>query len=83
MVSVLPAGAVEIDNVEYAFPNSVAMVKGYVPAESIDAYSEHAEWGRFTTIRAIPTYAIGDVNHDGSIDGNDVSALLEMVLSGE
>ncbi len=29
-----------------------------------------------------PTATVGDLNNDGSIDGNDVSALLEMVLAG-
>ena len=54
----------------------------YVPQEAIEQYRSHAAWGLFARIEAIPTRIRGDVNGDGSVDGNDVSALLEMALAG-
>ena len=53
----------------------------YVPAESVEAYRADANWGRFDTIRPIPA-ATGDVNGDGSVSISDVTALIDLLLSG-
>ena len=54
----------------------------YVPAESIEQYRAASGWKEFVHIEAIVDPIKGDINGDESIDGNDVSALLEMVLAG-
>ena len=54
----------------------------YVPAESIEQYRAANGWKEFANIEAIVDAIKGDINGDESIDGNDVSALLEMVLAG-
>ena len=53
----------------------------YVPAESVEAYRADANWGRFDTIRPIPG-ATGDVNGDGTVSISDVTALIDLLLSG-
>ncbi len=54
----------------------------YVPAESLEQYRAANGWKEFVHIEAIVDAIKGDINGDKSVDGNDVSALLEMVLAG-
>lgn len=82
-ITTVTVKVVEPPAAENLFSSSIySSAKLYVPSESVGAYAAHAEWGRFTEILPIPTYSLGDINQDGNIDGSDVSALLEMVLSG-
>ena len=54
----------------------------FVPAESLELYRNATGWKEFANIKAIVDVIKGDLNGDGSVDGNDVSILLEMALSG-
>lgn len=56
-----------------------------MPAELVTAYSTAAGWSDFTDIKGVVDGAgpKGDLNNDKAVDGNDVSILLETVLSGE
>lgn len=53
----------------------------YVPKASLEAYRTANEWKNFNTIVAIED--VGDINCDGSIGIGDVTALIDMLLSGE
>ena len=46
------------------------------------AYQAADQWEEFDNIKADLIYVKGDLSDDESIDGNDVSILLEMALSG-
>ena len=58
----------------------------HVLPEYLGDYKEADQWKEFAIV--IGDYAAGgfitkgDINCDGSVDGNDVSILLEMVLAG-
>lgn len=54
----------------------------YVPMGSLSAYQNATMWNKFTNIEEMAGGDKGDINADGSVDGNDVSILLEMVLAG-
>ena len=55
----------------------------YVPAESIDSYRAHEEWGRFTHIVPFIGAGPGDVNGDGNISIGDVTNLIDMLINGD
>ena len=54
----------------------------HVLPKYLSAYLTADQWKEFYNIKADLTYVKGDLNDDGSVDGNDVSILLDMVLSG-
>ena len=55
----------------------------FVPAESLDAYRAHEEWGKFVNIVPFIGAGPGDVNGDGNIAISDVTNLIDLLLSGE
>jgi hypothetical protein len=59
-----------------------AQVTLYVPELSIDAYRADATWRKFSTILPIAVEP-GDINGDGTLDVDDVTGLLGMLLNGE
>ena len=52
----------------------------HVPNESLEAYRAHAEWGRFERIVPFVGAGPGDIDGDGSIDVNDVTTIIGMIL---
>ena len=55
----------------------------HVRPSLFEAYSEADQWKDFDNIIGdLPEELKGDLNGDGSVDGGDVSILLEMVLAG-
>ena len=59
-----------------------ATVPLYVPKGRIDAYRDTLGWADFFNIIEMDGEGKGDINGDESVDGGDVSILLEMVLAG-
>ena len=55
----------------------------FVPAESLEAYRAHEEWGKFTHIVPFIGAGPGDINGDGNIAINDVTYLIDQLLSGD
>ncbi|MBR4828640.1 MAG: leucine-rich repeat protein [Muribaculaceae bacterium] len=55
----------------------------FVPYESLEDYQFDAEWGKFTHIVPFIGAGPGDINGDGSIAINDVTTMIDMLLSGE
>ena len=55
----------------------------YVPAESLEAYRAHEQWGRFSRIVPFIGAGPGDANGDGVINVSDVTSLIDLLLSGE
>ena len=53
----------------------------YVPKASLEAYRTTGDWQNFKTI--VPIEDVGDINGDGTISIGDVTALVDMLLSGE
>ena len=54
----------------------------FVPAESLEAYQSHEEWGKFTHIVPFLGAGPGDINGDGNIAISDVTGLIDLLLSG-
>ena len=55
----------------------------YVPVGSKDAYQAHDVWGRFTNIEEIEVEQPnipGDLNGDGTVDVEDVNAIINLIL---
>ncbi|MBR4828641.1 MAG: leucine-rich repeat protein [Muribaculaceae bacterium] len=67
----------------YTYSNIYERVTLFVPNESLEAYRVHAEWGKFTHIVPFIGAGPGDVNGDGSIAINDVTNLIDMLLSAD
>ena len=65
------------DNIIY---NNVML---YVPNESLEAYRAHEEWGKFSHIVPFIGGGPGDVDGDGSIGINDVTNVIDMIVSDE
>ena len=55
----------------------------FVPAESLDAYRNHEEWGKFTHIVPFHGAGPGDINGDGNIAISDATSLIDMLLNGD
>lgn len=55
----------------------------FVPAESLEAYQNDDEWGKFTWIAPFIGIGPGDMNGDGSITVTDVTQLIGMLLSND
>ena len=55
----------------------------FVPAEAIDAYRTHDEWGKFTHIVPFIGAGPGDINGDGNIAISDVTGLIDLLLNSE
>lgn len=55
----------------------------FVPAESIDAYRAHREWGRFNSIVPFIGAGPGDIDGDGTLSITDLTELLDMLLNNE
>ena len=53
----------------------------FVPNESLEAYRAQEEWGRFTHIVPFVGAGPGDVDGDGNIGINDVTTLIDQLLS--
>ena len=54
----------------------------FVPAEAIEDYHAHEEWGKFTHIVPFIGAGPGDITGDGNISIADVTALIDMLLGG-
>jgi hypothetical protein len=55
----------------------------FVPAESLEAYRAHEEWGKFTHIVPFRGVGPGDINGDGNIAISDATNLIDQLLSGD
>ena len=55
----------------------------YVPMESLEAYRAHEEWGRFTRIVPFIGAGPGDVDGNGIVGINDVTSIIDMILSDD
>ena len=55
----------------------------FVPAESLEAYRAHEEWGKFTHIVPFVGAGPGDINGDGNIAISDATNLIDQLLSGD
>ena len=53
-----------------------------VPKNSVTAYSNADVWKLFTNITAIADGQTGDVDGDGTVNISDVTALIDLLLSG-
>ena len=54
-----------------------------MPDQSLEAYRAHVEWGKFTHIVPFLGAGPGDINGDGNIAINDVTNLIDQLLSGD
>jgi hypothetical protein len=55
----------------------------FVPAEAIEDYRAHEEWGRFARIVPFIGAGPGDVDGSGGIDVDDVTGIIGMILEGQ
>ena len=55
----------------------------FVPAEAVEAYIAHEEWGRFTHIVPFIGAGPGDIDGDAEINIADATRLIDKLLSGE
>lgn len=59
----------------------------YVPMRSLELYQNAVGWSNFQHIEGIDTgdnpFLFGDVNNDGNVKINDVTALIDYLLSGD
>ena len=55
----------------------------FVPNESLEAYQSHEEWGKFLHIVPFLGAGPGDINGDGNIAINDVTNLIDQLLSSD
>ena len=60
-----------------------AQIMLFVPDQSLEAYCNHTEWGKFTHIVPFLGAGPGDINGDGNIAVSDVTNLIDQLLSGE
>jgi len=71
-------------DIYYAFSfSSYEIATLFVPAESIEAYRDHEEWGQFMRIVPFRGAGPGDINGDGNIAVSDVTNLIDQLLSGD
>ena len=69
--------------VENSFRDTYEIATLFVPAESLEAYQSHEEWGKFTHIVPFLGAGPGDINGDGNIAIGDVTNLIDQLLSGD
>ena len=55
----------------------------FVPAESLEAYRVHEEWGQFSHIVPFIGAGPGDVNGDGKLSISDVTGIIDQLLSSD
>ena len=55
----------------------------FVPAEALEAYQTHEEWGKFSRIVPFIGAGPGDVNGDGNIAISDATSLIDMLLGSD
>ena len=55
----------------------------FVPAESLEAYQAHEQWGQFYRIVPFLGAGPGDVNGDGKLSISDVTGIINELLSGD
>lgn len=55
----------------------------FVPQEGLEAYKAHSEWGKFAHIAPFIGAGPGDVDGDGHINIDDVTGLIDMLLTGD
>ena len=55
----------------------------FVPAESLEAYQAHREWGKFLHIVPFIGAGPGDINGDGNVAINDATNLIDILLGGD
>lgn len=68
-----------MDDAFYGIYDQVTL---YVPYNNLETYKTDLEWGRFTHIVPFIGAGPGDVNGDYSIDVDDVTGIIGMVLEG-
>ncbi len=68
-----------IGNSEDYLYNQVTL---FVPKESLETYSAHKTWGKFSRIVPFIGVGPGDTNGDGEINIADVTGLIDVLLSG-
>ncbi len=61
----------------------LAQLPLYIPKGTTEAYLNALGWADFANLIELSGAGKSDINEDGSIDGNDVSIQLEMVLAGD
>lgn len=54
-----------------------------VPEAAIEAYRAHQYWSRFDPIEGITGSGPGDMNGNGNLDINDVTSLIDLILSSD
>ena len=69
-------------DIDYAF-SSYEIATLFVPAESIESYRDHEEWGQFMRIVPFIGAGPGDINGDGNIAISDVTGMIDLLLSGD
>jgi len=73
----------DASEVVYDRINNYEQATLFVPAESLEAYQTHEEWGRFTHIVPFIGAGPGDINGDGNIAISDATNLIDQLLSGD
>ena len=67
---------------QYGFHSAFETATLYVPAESVEAYRAHEEWGKFVHIVPFIGAGPGDVDGDGVVNIDDVTNLIDQLLNG-
>ena len=71
-------------NSSYCFSSSVyGTATLHIPEAAIESYRNANTWKNFTNIDGIPGKGPGDVNGDGTLDVDDVSILIGLLVNGE
>ena len=73
---------IQKDNTFECFENYETAVL-HVPHASLSAYQADDEWGKFAHITSFIGGGTGDLNGDGTLDVDDVTDLIGMMLNGE
>ena len=53
----------------------------FVPNESLEAYRNHEEWGRFLQIVPFLGAGPGDINGDGALNVGDVTGIINLIMN--
>ena len=70
-------------SVSYPFGSIYQTATLHVPEAAIESYRNANTWKNFTNIDGIPGKGPGDVNGDGTLDVDDVSILIGLLVNGE